>query len=242
MAKDRKRRFTAEYRERAKAKDGRDVLFRLLRPDDKAGLLDGLRRMSAQSRYTRFFTPRDSLNPTELAYLTEIDQERHFAIAVGLVEGGEDMNVGLGVGRFVCDEDDPKSAEAAVAVVDEAQGLGLGKMLFERLTAAARERGIEEFHLDILPENAAMLGLLQRLFPTAESYPDSDVVYVKCPLPAAPHTTEFPFFRVLSEAAQGTLRVMRAFRAWPLPDNLVDGLLEDSPDSERLVQEKDEWK
>ncbi|TNF29908.1 MAG: GNAT family N-acetyltransferase [Deltaproteobacteria bacterium] len=234
----RKRRFDDNYRELARTKDGREVLFRLIRPSDKAGLLDGLSRMSLESRYKRFFTPRDSFSEDELAYLTELDQERHFAIVVGLTGGGDDMTVGLGVGRFVCDADDPKSAEAAVAVVDEAQGLGLGRMLFERLINAARERGLESFHLDILPENASMLGLMQRLFPTADAYPDSEVVLLKCPIPAAPHTPEFPFFRVLSEAARGTLRVIRAFRNWPLPDGLVDGILENSPKPDEIIQDK----
>lgn len=239
MPKDRKLRFDADYREVAQAKDGREVMFRLLRPSDKGALLDGLKRMSVESRYKRFFTPRESLNPVELAYLTEIDQRRHFAIAVGFPDG-DDLQIGLGVGRFVCDADAPHRAEAAVAVVDDAQGLGLGKMLFARLITAARERGVTEFHLDILPENAAMLGLLKGMFPTAEAYPDSDVVYVTCPLPPERQEREFPFFRVLSEAAAGTLRVMRAARAWPVPDDLVQGVLSDSPPSERIVQDERE--
>ena len=239
MPRDRKRHFDADYSELAAAKDGRQVMFRLLRPSDKAALLDGLQRMSPESRYKRFFTPRESLNPIELAYLTELDQDRHFAIAVGL-PAGDDLKIGLGVGRFVCDADAPQRAEAAVAVVDDAQGLGLGKMLFERLVAAARERGVTEFHLDILPENAAMLGLLKSIFPQTQAYPDSDVVYVTCPLPEEKPEREFPLYRVLALTAAGTLRVIRAARSWPVPDDLVDDVLKGSPRSERIVQDERE--
>lgn len=238
MPHTRKRRFTEDYRETTTLRDGRPITLRLLRPSDKEALLYGMHRMSPESRFRRFFAPRDSLSPSELAYLTEIDHERHFAIAAGRADGeGDERNIGLGVGRFICDPAAPERAEAAVAVVDEVQGQGLGKILFERLMLAARERGVKEFYLDILPENAAMLGLLRNIFPETHTYPDSDVVYVTCPLPPEPPAErgpEFPFFRVLAYAASGALRVMRAARSWPVPDDLAEAVvLKDKPRSGR---------
>lgn len=236
-----KRRFDRDYREEVGLKDGSSAVFRLVRPDDKAALLEGLKRMSPESRYLRFFSARDNLTPSELAYLTEIDQERHFALAVG-TEG--ESPVGYGVGRFVCDRDDPTRAEVAVAVVDDAQGKGLGRMLFERLVVAARERGVREFHLEILAENDAMLGLLRSLFPEVVTRPDSDVVEVSCPLPAPRVATDGrpdgPFYRVMALAAEGALRVIRAARAWPVPPDLGDGILGRTPPASRIVGDKRE--
>jgi len=245
MVTTRKLRFTEAYRETTALRDGRPVMFRLLRPSDKAALVHGLQRMSPESRYRRFFTLRDSLSPDELAYLTEIDQFSHFALAAGFpAADGKDLKIGLGVGRFVCDPDAPHRAEAAVAVVDDVQGQGLGKMLFERLVGAARERGVTEFYLDILPENLAMLGLLRNIFPETHTYPDSDVVCVTCPMPPErppERAPEFPFYRVLALAAAGALRVMRAARSWPIPDDLVRGMLTDaSKRPPRIVEDERE--
>lgn len=236
-----KRRFHRDYREEVTLKDGSSAVFRLVRPADKAALLEGLKRMSPESRYLRFFSARDSLSASELSYLTEVDQEHHFALAVG-VEG--DSPVGYGVGRFVRDRDDPTRAEVAVAVVDDAQGKGLGRMLFERLVVAARERGVTEFHLEILAENDAMLGLLRSLFPEVVTRPDSDVVEVSCPLPAPRAPTDGrpdgPFYRVMALAAEGALRVIRAARSWPVPPDLGDGILGRTPPAARIVDDKRE--
>src|SRR5262245_5696627 len=108
------RRFTIDYREDHALRDGTPIVLRLLRPEDKWLLADGLARMSPESRFRRFFTHRDHLSAHELAYLTEIDQERHFALgAVRLDDGRE---VGLGVARFVVlpDEGEARAAEAAI--------------------------------------------------------------------------------------------------------------------------------
>jgi hypothetical protein len=45
-----RRRFSTSYREEAALRDGSVVAFRLLRPDDKQQLLQGLARMSPESR------------------------------------------------------------------------------------------------------------------------------------------------------------------------------------------------
>ena len=54
-------------------------------------------------------------------------------------------------------------AEVAVAVVDEFQRRGLGGALLAILARAAREHGIKNFTLIVLPENLQMLGLLRKM-------------------------------------------------------------------------------
>src|SRR5215510_13319274 len=108
--------------------------------------------MSPQSRYLRFFTPKACLTEDELRYLTEIDQERHFALGASTV----DERDGLGVARFIRLDGEPGVAEAAIAVVDEMHGQGLGSLLFMRLVAAARERGVERVRCEVLGSNLAM--------------------------------------------------------------------------------------
>lgn len=216
-----RRRFDTSYREEATLKDGSPVVFRLVRPDDKDLLVDGLLRMSPESRFRRFFTYRDRLSAAELAYLTEIDQERHFALAAGRPRP-DDRELGLGVARFVVldDADLPEGtrcAEAAIAVVDEAQGLGLGRMLFERLVMAAAEREIDLFRFDVLAENDTMLGLVKRLFPDASSHVEDGIMTIDCPIPdfsehVPGERPEGALYRMLKLAAEGAVRILRGGR------------------------------
>src|SRR5919197_4397891 len=56
---------------------------------------------------------------------------------------------------------DETSAEVAFAVADELQGRGIGTRLLEQLAARAAAVGIERFVAEVLPENAAMLGVFR---------------------------------------------------------------------------------
>ncbi|MBI4817889.1 MAG: GNAT family N-acetyltransferase [Deltaproteobacteria bacterium] len=142
--------------------DGTQVHLRLVRPDDKKLLEQGLARMSPESRYFRFFSAKDRLTHAELAYLTELDGENHLAIgAARYLEDGTEL--GLGIARFIRLRERPEVAEAAITVIDEAQGLGLGKLLLTMLVLAARERGITRFQCDFLARNKGMHTLIERI-------------------------------------------------------------------------------
>jgi GNAT superfamily N-acetyltransferase len=149
--------FTLAFEEHTQLRDGTPIVLRLLRPTDKELLRAGFQRLSAESRYARFFSPKQSLSDEELRYLCEIDHESHLAIGAA----SEDGKTGLGIARFIRVE--PGIAEAAIAVADEMQGRGLGRLLFLRLCAAARERAIETFHCEVLGSNAGMQHLLDAI-------------------------------------------------------------------------------
>lgn len=206
-------RFGPEWHEETTLRDGTRVELRLIRPEDKRLLIDGMARMSPESRFFRFFAHRDRLNARELAYLTELDHDRH--LAIGAVSRGPDGHrIGLGVARFIRLEP-PEVAEAAVTVVDDVQGKGLGRLLFERLVAAAHERGVREFRFDVLAENESMLKLVEHLFPGSTSHIEDGIVTIDCPLPeldAHGQTPDAMLYRVLRHAAEGALRVYRSLR------------------------------
>lgn len=69
----------------------------------------------------------------------------------------------IGVARFVRDEPGSRSAEVAVAVVDDWQGKGLGTLLLNRLSDRAREEGVELFTATVLSDNRAIIDLLEGL-------------------------------------------------------------------------------
>lgn len=234
------RRIGPDYREVIRLRDGTEVVLRLIGRDDKPLLVDGLRRMSPESRYRRFFTHRSALNPAELAYLTELDQETHVAIGAG-VEQPDGTTVGLGVARFVRLPGEPCQAEAAIAVVDDVHGQGLGRELFKRLVVAARERGIEDFVCEVLPGNDAMLNLMQAFFPQVDVSEESDVVVLTAPLPrevgidSPEHSPTGPLYRLLGLTASGVVQLLRHVRSWPVPPDVLRDLLDELDDDEADV-------
>jgi RimJ/RimL family protein N-acetyltransferase len=138
---------------------GERIEIRPIRPDDREALADGIRRMSPESRYRRFFSPIERLSEAQLTYLTEVDHHDHEALVAVEREGGR----GIGVARFVRSEEDPEVAEMAVAVADDWHNQGVGSTLLHRLTERAREEGVRRFSASVLEENRPMLGLLHEL-------------------------------------------------------------------------------
>ena len=61
----------------------------------------------------------------------------------------------MGIARY--DRTEGTSAEVAFNISDAHQGRGLGSVLLEHLTVAARERGITRFVADVLPQNRKMM-------------------------------------------------------------------------------------
>ncbi len=236
--------FGPDYEEAVVLSDGGELVFRLIHPEDKDLLLDGLSRLSVESRFARFLSARASLSPSILAYLTEVDQHTHFALVAGeRLEDGSSR--GLGVARYVCEPEDPSTAEAAIAVADEAHGRGVGGMLFRRLVAAARERGVTTFTMDVLPGNEKMLRLLRAMFPdgSAELRNDGgvEVLSIRCPLPEVSpdnlnHADMGRLYQVFKHAAEELIHVVRRARDIPLPSVLKRGSQADRAASEAAAE------
>lgn len=198
-------RFDADWRETATLADGTPVVLRLVRPDDRDLLRAGFGRLSADSRYRRFFTAKQELTDAELAQLTELDGVDQ--LAIGAVREGPDGEAeGLGVARFVRDASAPDRAEAAVTVTDPAQGKGLGRLLLARLAEAARERGIRRFAGEFLATNAQVRQLIEDACPGAGLATGEDVIRVDVPLLDA-GAAGGPVQRLLRQAAGGRLQL-----------------------------------
>lgn len=149
-------------------KDGRPFLIRTFisadsqcSPDGmREAIRDGLRRMSAQSRWQRFAGPVTELSESELDYLTDLDGKDRVAVCAGVMEG-EHM-VGAGLARYFRIADEPDVAEFAVTVIDEFQGQGLGTALLTALIEAARSNQLHSLRGYILPGNRLMLQMCKR--------------------------------------------------------------------------------
>jgi GNAT superfamily N-acetyltransferase len=146
------------YSERGRLLDGRPVLVRAIRPEDKPKLRTGFHRLSPQSVYHRFFQAKKELSEPELRYLTELDFVEHVALLAILEEDGPEL--GIGVGRYIV-EPGTRAAEVAFTVDEAHHGLGVGTLLLNHLARIARSQGILEFRAYVLAENRAMLEVFE---------------------------------------------------------------------------------
>jgi len=200
-------RFGPDYVEDRRLADGTAVRLRLLRPDDREKLLTAFEQLSAESRYTRFFTAMPRLPDATLTRLLDTDGVNRLAI----VAESDDRSTGYGIARFIRLDDAPDTAEAAVVVVDEMQRRGLGKLLLARLAAAARERAITHFRAEVLRTNQAMMALVHDVDHAARASFDGPVAVYYLSLPAhgeteAQHGALFHMLRVAAAGVQVVLR------------------------------------
>ncbi len=175
--------FGPDYVEELDGPGGTRLRLRLLRPDDRQQLADGFARLSPESRYRRFFTAKDKLTDAELRYLTEVDGDNHFALALGEIDQDGREGDGVGIARFVRLPGEPEVAEPALAVADAMQGHGLGRLLMLRLIAAATERGIRCFRSEFLSTNTAVRNLLSDVSDEVSFSTDGSVATANMQLP-----------------------------------------------------------
>jgi GNAT superfamily N-acetyltransferase len=181
--------------------DGTRVLFRPISPEDKGRLQEGLRRLSPESRYRRFFRYIEHFTEEQLVYLTELDFENHFAwIAVLPDETGQP---GVGVGRWIRLAEKPTLAEGAVTVLDDYQGKGIGSTLLWLLARSAVEKGINYFVAYVTATNRPMLALLEELGAQELRWQDG-IAEVRTPLPSDPSELDLsPAPLILRAVARG---------------------------------------
>ncbi len=130
-------------------RDGRTAHIRPIRPEDAEMLVTFYSRVSERSKYYRFFSPMPQLSQRDVARFTRVDHVERVALVI-LLQG--EM---IAVGRFETIGDG--EAEVAFLVEDRHQGRGIAQVLLEHLAAAGRERGLERFTAEVLPENHRMI-------------------------------------------------------------------------------------
>jgi acyl-CoA synthetase (NDP forming)/RimJ/RimL family protein N-acetyltransferase len=133
--------------------DGGTAHLRPIRANDAGLLREFYARLSPESIYYRFFSPRPRLTDGEVEHFTKVDYDDRVALIATI--GGAMVAV-VRYDRIRADGDRSQTAEVAFLVEDAHQGRGLASVLLEHIAAAARERGIARFVADVLPENRRM--------------------------------------------------------------------------------------
>ena len=130
-------------------RDGRTAHIRPIRPDDREVFVEFYSRVSDESKYYRFFSPMPRLSERDLDRFTNVDHVGRVAFVLTL------QGQIIAVGRY--DVVKPGEAEVAFLVEDQHQGRGIAQLLLEHLAQAGRERGVEKFVAEVLPDNTRMI-------------------------------------------------------------------------------------
>jgi RimJ/RimL family protein N-acetyltransferase len=139
--------------------DGRQLSVRAIDARDGASLARLFDRLSPESRYRRFLSPKPRLSARELVHLTAIDHVDHDALAAVDPDDGSIV----GVGRYAREASRPWAAHIAVTVADELQGHGIGTALAQLAVERARANGYTLLVATTLWENRPARALLRRL-------------------------------------------------------------------------------
>jgi GNAT superfamily N-acetyltransferase len=117
--------------------DGRHVLVRPLRTDDREREYNFIKGLSRESRHARFLGEINEPGKTLLDQLMDVDNQQRVAFIALVHDNGKLIEIG--VARYAAAKE--HECECAVTVADPWQHLGLGRILMQHLMTAARKNG-----------------------------------------------------------------------------------------------------
>jgi RimJ/RimL family protein N-acetyltransferase len=151
--------------------EGRRVRVRPLRPADRERYVKAVAALSPRSRYLRFASPMPKMSERQVDLMMQVDGEQQVAYAALNPE----ESALVGVARYIRTPERSNVAEVAIAIADDWQGRGLGRMLLTHLIEHARAADLEGLVAMSLSENHVAARLSRRAgFAVAER----DGIYV----------------------------------------------------------------
>ena len=142
-----------------KTKSGLEILLRPMKITDETLYREFLHNMSDLSLYRRFISKRQDMPYERIQRMIAIDYKKEMALCAVL--GNEAQETIIGISRYYIDPD-RQIAEAAFAVRDDYQGMGIGTELLSYLTYLAKTAGLRGFTADVLAQNEPMLHIFKK--------------------------------------------------------------------------------
>lgn len=155
------RPYPSQYVSRWNTKDGEDILFRPIRPEDEPMMVKFHETLSEQSVYLRYFHMEKldaRVAHERLIRKCFIDYDQEMALVAIRILPATNQPEMLGVGRLSKTRN-ATEAEVAVLVSDCYQRHGLGIELLRRLIQVARDEKLQGIVAHILLDNPAMRAL-----------------------------------------------------------------------------------
>lgn len=141
--------------------NGTAVCLRTITPDDAPLIREGIAKLSAESRYLRFFSPAPVLPDAVVQKLADVDGHDH--IAWGAICTECPGRPPIGAVHAVRHRHDGPVGEFSVAVLDEFQGQGLARMMTAALLVHCHAEGLDVLDVHMLSENAAARRLVKSM-------------------------------------------------------------------------------
>ena len=167
--------YPVAYETTFKAADGGEIFVRPIRPEDESMIKDMFYNFSEKTVYLRYHAALKSMPHNRLQVFCNVDYDSEMALIACVGKAGhEDI---IGVGRYMTDPVQD-TAELAFVVADAHQRRGLGSYLFNELIRIGREKGIQKFNAEVLPQNSGMLKIFHRSDMNVETSTEEGVVHV----------------------------------------------------------------
>ncbi|HEY9689047.1 MAG TPA: bifunctional acetate--CoA ligase family protein/GNAT family N-acetyltransferase, partial [Coleofasciculaceae cyanobacterium] len=158
------RPYPIQYASPWQLRDGTAVTIRPIRPEDEPPLVRFHESLSEQTVYLRYFHAlklSQRISHDRLSRICFIDYDREMALVAESQGTAQNREI-FGVSRISklhgCNE-----AEFAMLIRDQYQNQGLGTELLQRLITIARDEKLDRIRGEILPNNAAMRHLCEKL-------------------------------------------------------------------------------
>ena len=149
--------FVAGEVKRLVLPDDTPVEVRQLERKDRPGLAAAAARLSNETMYLRFASPKTRMTERDLDLLTDIDHNGREA----LIAVDPETRRGVAVARYIQLAHEPGVADVAVTVDDAWQGRGLGSALLALLIQRAAAEGLLALRGTVMAENARSLAMLR---------------------------------------------------------------------------------
>jgi acetyltransferase len=163
--------YPKKYVATRELKNGTQVLFRPIKPEDEGRFNELLKSLSEESMRFRFFAIIKEMSHLKLTQYCNLDYDREIAIVAELFNGDRKI---AGAVRLIV-ELDRKSGEFAVLVGDPWQGLGLGSQLLDHIAGIAKDMHLDKIYGYVLASNYKMINMCSKKGFTSEPF-DEDTV------------------------------------------------------------------
>jgi RimJ/RimL family protein N-acetyltransferase len=165
-------------------RDGTPAMIWPLLPTDGEALREMFRRLSPESRQSRFLSALPELDDAMIRRLVgDVDGTHHVALLL-VVLPPDGLEGPVGIARLIQDLADPATADIAVTVGDDWQGRGIGTVLAAELLRR-RPPAVKRLVTEVGADNRASLALLAGAGRLSHGDPNRGVVDVTVELPAA---------------------------------------------------------
>jgi acetyltransferase len=199
---------------RVRLRNNQAVILRQANPNDLDRLMTMHHWVSSESLYQRYLRHTE-VSESEMRMICHLKPSQGVAFVAGM-EGAQEIVIGYGY--YVIDSNaEPVTAEFALLVQDDYQGLGLGSLLLEMLVTHALQHGVAAFDMVVAANNHAIMQLIRSIglwFSIESGYGMHDVVINL-------ETEAQPSFSVMNETEREVEHILRLFGwsilAWTLP-------------------------